>query len=375
METAVLVQMHDVTSSLLKQIGHDAETFTFAARFLPGAKSPAGKVYYYKNVSEEVYDDVSNPKDGKSVGEAFSALIKKFPDRYPFECVDDGSVLDSTAVAIQDAPAITLETVPEVIIPDDEEGLKALALSTRSEATMLTISSADECEFASHEVLKIRAERKLAIEKVNKIKIPATQAWKAACELFNEIDGRYAEAEKFLDDGILRYRAVEKKRIADENASIQREQQEAQAKALREQQAEFDRLKKIADDEAAAKSAQLAEEDAQIAAAQGATQEEVQQIRETPVPVVTRHVAPPPLAFAHTPAPLAQQTITKVSGLSFTTEWLYEVTDASLIPVSHEFYTLDLKKVNARVQSLKQHASIPGVRVYSEERSIKRSGK
>lgn len=378
MATALLIPMHDVQSSLLKQIGHDAETFTFSARFLPGKKSPSGKVYHYANVSEEVYDDVANPKNGMSVGEAFSAIIKKNPDKYPCECVDEGlgeAEQGTFAAAVAATAAIVEGVFAEIVIPDDEEGLKALALSTRGEATMVTISNGEECEFASREVLRIRAERKVAIAKINKIKEPATAAWKAAVALFNEVDGKYAEAESFLDQGIITYRAKEKKRIADENARLLRQQQEEQAANNRRQQEEFQRAQKIANEEAAQKAAQLAEEDAKVAEAQGATAEVVQQIRETPVPVEARHVAPPPLVMATAPAPLAQNNIPKVSGLSYSTEWFYQITDESLIPFTHEYYTLDLKKVNAKVQSLKKHANIAGVLVDSREVPIKRTAR
>lgn len=374
MATMTAIQLEPVTSSRLAAIGYDEETFTLAVRFPPTKKSPAGKIYHYSGVSEEVFDDMKN---AESIGVFFGETIIKNPERYPCLCVDEGTG-EPQGASSQDAPAPAVEAPPaiaETIIPDDEEGLKALAMSARSEATMLSITTADECEAASREVLRIRTERVRAIEKVNKIKIPATQAWKAACDLFNEVDGKYKEAEKFLDDGILSYRAKEKRRIADENARLAREEEARQAEARRLQQEEHKRLQKIADDEAAARSAALAEEDAQIAAAQGAAPEEVQQIRETPVPVIARHVAPPPLAYAAAPQSIAVQNIPKVAGLAFTTEWLYEITDESLIPVSHEYYTLDRKKVNAKVQALKQHANIAGVRVYSEERSIKRTAK
>lgn len=369
MATAVF-QMQDVQSSLLKQLGHDAETFTLSARFLPGKNSPAGKVYVYQNVSEEVWDDIINPKNGASVGEAFTAIIKKHPELYPFACIDEGQGSNPSSPAIQ---AVAEVLPPEM--PDDEEGLKNRAMEARIEATALTISTAQECEAASLEVLRIRTERKLAIEKVNKIKIPATAAWKAACDLFNEVDGRYAEAERFLDSGILAYRANERQRVAEENARLQREQTAAREKAEREQREEHERQQRIANEEAEQRSAQLARQDAATAEAQGAPAEVVEQILANPLPVTARVVAPPPLAFASAPAAIVQQNIPKVAGLSFTTEWFYEIRDESLIPFTHEFYTLDEKKINAKVQSLKKHADIPGVFVDSREVPIKRTGK
>lgn len=374
MATAVMIPLEPVTSSRLAAIGYDEDTFTLAVRFPPSKKSPAGKVYHYGNISEEMYDDL---KHAESIGVYFGQNILNNTEKYPFVCVDEGTgntdLESASAPVAESLPTLIPTAAPEVIIPDDEAGLKALALSTRSEATMLSISTADECESASREVLRIRSERKLAIEKINRIKEPATAAWKAACALFNEVDSRYAEAESFLDQGILSYRAKERKRIADENAALLRKQQEEQAAAIRTQQEEYSRQQAEAQREADEKAAELAKSDAKQAEAQGAPAEVVQQIIDNPLPVTVRHVAPPPLQFASIPAPLAQQNIPQVAGLSFKTEWFYQITDESRIPLSHEFYTLDPSKINAKVQSLKRHANIPGVLVDSREVPIKRT--
>lgn len=225
-------------------------------------------------------------------------------------------------------------------------------------------------------MLRIRAERKIAIEKINRIKEPATQAWKAACALFNEVDGRYAEAESYLDQGILAYRAAARRKALEETAARERVEREAREKALREQHQEYQRRVKAAEAEAAQRSAQLAQEDAKAAEAQGAPAEVVQQIRENPLPVTIQHVVPPPLAYAPAPPPpVVQHEIPKVDGLSYTTEWFYVIQDESAIPLSHEYFSLDLKKINAKVQSLKKHANIPGVLVDSREAPIKRTAR
>lgn len=372
MATLAAIELIPVTSSRIAAIGFDPDSFTLAVKFPPAKKSPTGKIYHYASVSEELYDDLMN---AESIGVFFGQNIQSYAERYPFVCVDEGAGAPAEAVsAIVEISSPVAEILPPCI-PDDEEGLKTLALATRAEVTALTISTSEECEIASHEVLRIRAERKLAIEKVNKIKIPATQAWKAACDLFNEIDGRYAEAEKYLDGGILSFRAKEKARAAAEAAAEQRRQDAERAQALRVQQEEFKRLQAIAEEEARVKAAELAEADAKIAEAQGATPEEVEEIRENPLPVQVRHVEQPPIAYMSSAPAVIRQDIPKVQGLGFTTVWLYEVTNEAAIPLSHDYYSLDLKKVNAKVQALKKHANIPGVRVWDEERSIKKPGK
>jgi hypothetical protein len=370
MSAAAAIELTPVTSSRIAAIGHCPETFTLAVKFPPAKKSPAGKVYHYANVSEEMFDDMKN---ASSVGVFFGQNILNSPDAFPFTCVDEGVGDAPTTPA--PAEASVAQPKAEVVVPEDTEELKTFAMATRNEVTALSISTGVECEAASLELLRIRAERKLAIERVNKIKTPATAAWKAACDLFNEIDGRYAEAEKYLDGAILAYRAAERRRADAEAAEIRRQQEEAQRAAVRAQQEEHRRLQAEADAEAEAKAAELAEQDAQIAEAQGASEEAIEAIRENPLPVQVRHVAPPPLAVMAAPAQVVvQQDIPKVAGLGFTTAWCHEITDESLIPFTHEFYTLDTKKVAARVNALKQHANIPGVRVWSEERSIKRTG-
>jgi hypothetical protein len=374
MATLAAIELIPVNSSRLAAIGHDPETFTLAVMFPPTKKAPTGKIYHYSSVSEELYDDLKN---AESIGVFFGMRILNDPDKYPFVCVDEGLGEASRMEVEAELAVEAVPTVAEILppaIPDDEEGLKTLAMTTRAEVTSLTISTAEECEIASHEVLRIRAERKLAIEKVNKIKIPATAAWKAACELFNEIDGRYAEAEKYLDGGILSFRVKEKARAAAEAAALQRKQDADRAEAIRVQQEEFKRLQAEAAEEARVKAAELAESDAKIAEAQGASAETVEQIRENPLPVVARHVEQPPIAYMSSAPAVIKQELPKVQGLGFTTAWLYEVTNEAAIPLSHDYYTLDLKKVNAKVQALKQHANIPGVRVWDEERSIKKPG-
>jgi hypothetical protein len=369
MSAATAIELTPVTSSRIAAIGHCPETFTLAVKFPPAKKSPSGKVYHYANVSEEMFDDMKN---APSVGVFFGQNILNNPDAFPFTCVDEGVGDAPTTAAPVESPAAQPKT--EVIVPEDTEELKTFAMATRNDATAFSISTGAECEAASLELLRIRAERKLAIEKVNKIKTPATAAWKAACELFNEIDGRYAEAEKYLDGAILAYRAAERRRADAEAAAIRRQQEEAAAEARRAQQVELKRLQDEAQREADEKAAALAEQDAQVAEAQGASEEVVEAIRENPLPVQVRHVAPPPLAVMAAPAQVVvQQDIPKVAGLGYTTAWYHEITDESQIPLTHDYYTLDPKKVAARVNALKQNANIPGVRVWSEERSIKRT--
>jgi hypothetical protein len=369
MATAALIPLEPVQSSRLSEMGYDPDTFTLAVRFPPTKKAPAGKVYHYRNISEEIFDDLKN---APSIGVFFNETILKNPEKYPYVCVDEGIGEDSSSQpgappAEVQAISAPVEIVP-ADIPDDPDGLKAYALATRTETTAITITTSDECEAASREVLRVRAKRKIAIEKINKIKEPATQAWKAACALFNEVDSRYADAEKFLDDGILAYRAQARRKAVEEQQAREKAEREAREKAEREQREEYDRRVKAAEEEAARKAADLAQQDAKEAEAQGAPPEVVEQILASPLPVTVQHVIPPPLAYAPAPLPtIVQHAIPTVQGLSYVTEWFYEITDESLIPLTHEYYSLDERKINSKVQALKKHANIPGVFVDSRE--------
>lgn len=376
MATAPQIKLEPINSSRIAAVGFDADSFTLAVKFPPTKAAPMGKVYHYSGIDEMMFEDLKN---AESIGRFFGETIVANPQRFPFVCVDPGTVVDPMeAPATPEVPAAESGTVLVTegtvsVVPDDAEAIKAFALEARAEATAISIETADECEAASREVLKIREQRKIAVAKVNAIKEPATQAWKAACALFNEVDGRFAEAEKYLDDGILAYRERERRRIAAETAAHEAAQRAQREAAEREQREEFARRQAQAKAEADQRAKVLAEQDAAAAEQAGAPDEIVQQIRENPLPVTIEPVAPPPLAFFPSSMSIPKANIPKVDGLSFMTAWEYEIVDESLIPLSHDYFTLDSKKIAAKVDALKQHANIPGVRVFSKEVPRKRT--
>lgn len=67
------IEWKGVFSDRVQEMGYDAETKTMAVRFR------GGKVYHYKGVPEEVFDDVSN---SWSVG---IALNEKVIGKYGYE--------------------------------------------------------------------------------------------------------------------------------------------------------------------------------------------------------------------------------------------------------------------------------------------------
>ncbi len=65
-----------VESSNIEAMGHDPITNVMTVKF-----KGTGDVYDYQNVNKETYLNIFN---AKSVGSAFNASIKKFPQLYPF---------------------------------------------------------------------------------------------------------------------------------------------------------------------------------------------------------------------------------------------------------------------------------------------------
>jgi hypothetical protein len=377
------IELIPIQSSRIAAIGHDSDSFTLAIKFPPTKKAPAGKIYHYPNVSEEMFDDFKN---AESVGIYFGQQILNNPD-HPCVCVDEGTdeqkpadVAATQTTTLQAKPEVYLPSVavPESAevpaLPEDDDGLKLRAIEVKEQSAALAIRTTEACEEASRRVMLIREERKLATQRPKEIKEQMHKAWKLANDFFNEIDSYYAEAERYLDNGIIQFRKVERERAQAEAARLRREEDQRLAEARRKQQEEHQRLQAEANVRAQEQARLLAEQDAAAAEAQGVPAEVVEQIKANPLPVAIETVAPPPLEFQPSAAVVQQHNVPKVAGLSFTTEWFYEITDESLIPLSHEFYSLDLKKINGRVQDLKKHANIPGVRVDSREVPRKRTG-
>ncbi len=74
-------------------------------------------------------------------------------------------------------------------------------------------------------------------------------------------------------------------------------------------------------------------------------------------------------------APVIAAPVTKAEGVSTRTIWLFEVTDFMQLPAN--YLTADLKAIQGVVDALKANAprSIPGIRVWSEERTVVRGSR
>jgi hypothetical protein len=71
--------MFPVVSSQISHVGHDAAHNVLAIQF-PGKSGAAGSLYHYKNITPQIYKELT---EAKSVGSYFIQNIKKHPDRHP----------------------------------------------------------------------------------------------------------------------------------------------------------------------------------------------------------------------------------------------------------------------------------------------------
>lgn len=85
-----IVALQEVTSSQIHSIGYDPETQTLAIRFFRGygRDQVPGSLYHYANVTAE---DFAAFRDAESLGKHFGKNIKPFPDKYPYQKIDETS--------------------------------------------------------------------------------------------------------------------------------------------------------------------------------------------------------------------------------------------------------------------------------------------
>lgn len=84
------IELHDVQSSQIHSIGHDAFTNTLAIRFYRGygRDQRPGSLYHYQNFSASEFDAF---RAAESLGRHFGKHIKPFADKYPYQKIDDGT--------------------------------------------------------------------------------------------------------------------------------------------------------------------------------------------------------------------------------------------------------------------------------------------
>jgi hypothetical protein len=256
MATATVIELKPVNSGRFTHAGYDPDTFTLTLRNPPTKAYPAGQVWQYMNISEEMADDFFR---AESLGKYFNAHIFKNPD-HPCSRVHESSAAE------EEAPQAKAEAVVPAVA-EDEDTLKLEALEVSGQVRALSIVSAEEYAVAGNELVRLRQMRKQAQERVDRIKKPAYETYKATLQLEHDVMDRYEEAEVYLDSGMARYRQRERdERLRREAEENRKRREEAEAEQKRKQ-------------------AELAEQDAKIAEAQGRP-EVAEQIRQQPLPLV-----------------------------------------------------------------------------------------
>jgi hypothetical protein len=305
----------------------------------------AGTVYEYQGVEPDVWD-AWQEADSKGSFAIANVIGKPRNPIYPFRKVEAAAESDDPASGGQEAAkprgeilrpaqAGSGDSIPD--LPERDEELKDRALAVQLAARQLAITTPERYSFAGDRLTSIKAERKIVEARLNRVYDPAYKAYKEALALKQESLAPYDEAEKILKKSMLEYHRIEED---------QRRRAEQEERMQREAQAREDAKK---ESEAAAKR------DAEYARAQG-EEALAQSIERAPLPIAPKPVAP----VVH------EKAVPEVKGVSRRENWQYRIVDAAQIPLTHEFYTLDEKKIAQKAKLLKSHANIPGVEVYDE---------
>jgi len=333
MTTATVIELRDVESGRIKQAGYDEENFVLYLRFHPTKKEPAGAVYGYPNVGEEMADDFFH---ADSLGTYFAAHLLKNPEHPSFKVEGEPSP------PAEDEPQLPAQASGIPQVPEDEDELKLQALEVATQVRALSIVSSKEYAVAGNELVRLREMRKLAQERVDRIKRPAYETYKAALQLEKDVMQPYDEAEVYLNSGMARYRAQEREeRLRLEAEENRRRREGAEADAKRKQ-------------------AELAEQDAKVAEAQG-NPEMAQQIRQQPLPLT-------PVRVQNVVLP---KDVPKVKGIvERAPVWKWRVKPGEEHLVPNEYRMLNEVAINAAVRTQKSLTNIPGIEVWDEEARV-----
>lgn len=217
----------------------------------------------------------------------------------------------------------------ELIARPDVRELTEETNTIVSHALAFKISTNVSYQLAGEELQRIKGAYKRLEDMRLTITKPMDDAKKAVMEFFNGPKEKLTEAETQIKAAMKAY-AVELARKEEEERKIA-------------EQAAADERDRIA--LAAAKAAEEGRRD------------EAEAIAATVSTVVA--------------VPVVSRQTPKVSGITTTKVWKFEITDASLVP--REYCIVDEKKVRGVVTALKEAAVIPGVRIYQEEQISSRA--
>lgn len=365
------------------------------------AEFSTGALYDYYDVPPEKYMGlVAAVSLGTYFGENIIGRDRKNPN-FKFEKVGaPGATQAATRAAAEKkgpepttieakfaAPAsLAVSATPEEL-PEDQEGLKQRAAVVKSESThlvktennrtILIVNSGETYEAVAQLLIRRHAEKKAAQAKIATFKTPAYAAYTAVLAFEKEVIGGYDAAIADIDKALTSYRQDE----------------QARARVAAEAQRVADQARLDAENAERAKEAQE-RANAEASNMRAAGQHEVAaHIEANPEPVA-RQVAQ---------APIVREVVPQVQGLAVRGSWKYAITDIEAVPryFAHqvagvlaangfqgdmnktgmvaqqiarafaELYTLDEKKIGAKVRALKEGAKglIPGITVDHEEKT------
>lgn len=339
----VKLDLQPVQSSRIAAYAYDEATMLLFIGF------PNGNVYEYQAVEPDTWEGFS---EAQSKGSFFNQRIggargkpiyryRKVEARYTPPTAEEisGGVVDAEFHVSPRGESMEPVTIADSIadLPTKDEELPTRALTVQQQASALAISNPEMYTRATNFLTLIRAERKLVEARALAFYTPAHQAYVAARQLRDEALTPYEEAEKIVKKAMLGFQQAEERQRRETEAKIRRE----------------------AEEKARAEAEERSREDARRAAEHFEAQGEPELAAQTlanPLPVAPLPIAPVVL----------QSAVPQTKGVTRRENWQYRIVDQSAIPLSHEFYTLDLTKISARVKKLKQHANIPGVEAYDE---------
>jgi hypothetical protein len=252
------------------------------------------------------------------------------------------------------------------------------------------------------------AKRREEIKQRLKVAIahPAYQVYKRAYDLWKQVDRPYEQAESILSRKVATFHAEQERIRREQEAALRTRQEQInrtnQARALASELAKFEldeaqlsemigtrfeqvtegglstfRMLLTAKTREAAEAKAKAEQDERFL--QEAIKREQEGDKETAdliLKAATELPPPEPTDVSIPVIPVSRvepvsvaQTTPKVEGLSFTTTWKWEVTDIAQVP--RQYMKLDESAIGGVVRSLKEKTSIPGIRVYPEQGTVK----
>jgi hypothetical protein len=255
---------------------------------------------------------------------------------------------------------ITLQPVSIKIIEAEDKNISLLV----KKAELLQVHNQDTYEIAGN--LRIEIKTKIAVlEKTRKsATVPLDNAKAIIMSWFKPLGERLAGADSILEKGRLVY-AREQERIRlekEEKLRKEAEAEEAKKRKIKEDQERAWREK----EEAARKEAERLEkagkaeeaEKARAEQAKAAKLAEERRLQAEEVRVV---------------APVLAPTVEKTSGISGRKNWKFEIVDEALIP--RKYLQPNLVQIGKEVRAVGENLSIPGVRIYEDEKETVRTNR